>query len=89
MKSYRRDGGNGGEPGGRSKKRRHDNVGPEGADRGYLVDNKKTTREAQGAEGFHKNCREEGVPFVASDQSVFVASYHQSPLGRINASSIE
>ena len=55
-RSCRCDMGNGGDLGGREKKRRQEKVGSVAADPDNLENSKKAERDAQGSQGLSKNC---------------------------------
>ena len=65
LKSCRREVENGGKVGGRVKQRRVESMGSVRADPGYLansINSKEAEREAQGAEGLRKKCRDTVSP---------------------------
>ena len=76
-KSCRRSVGNGGDLGGKRRKRKHESVGSVAADPDYLENINEAGREAQGTQGLRNNCTNvESLPFVFRG---FCSKYHCFP----------
>ena len=88
-KSCRRDVGNGGDLGGKRKKRSQERVGPVAADQHNIENSKEAGGAAQGTQVLSKKCiSRESVSLLSCLIRGFRHKYHLSSLGRINTSGI-